>query len=69
MCNNSPLLKTQINPQTGEPILFDVWDTPEQETKRQQAAHAILDALDLPRRGAGAGPRRVALGQPAHADA
>jgi penicillin amidase len=47
MCNNSPLLKTALNPATGEPILFDVWDTPEQETKREQAAHAILDALDF----------------------
>ncbi len=47
MCNNSPILKQQINPATGEPILFDVWDTVEQETKREQAAHAILDALDF----------------------
>ncbi|HWE27220.1 MAG TPA: penicillin acylase family protein, partial [Polyangia bacterium] len=46
MVNNSPLLKTGLNPATGEPILFDTWDTPEQETKRQQAAHALLDTLD-----------------------
>ncbi|MCU1282177.1 MAG: uncharacterized protein JWM53_5723 [bacterium] len=47
MVNKSALLKTQLNPQTGEPILFDTWDTPEQETMRQIAAHAILDALDF----------------------
>ena len=46
MCKSSTDLKTPLNPQTGEPILFDTWDTPEQETKRQQAAHAVLDALD-----------------------
>jgi penicillin amidase len=47
MCNNSTLLKTGLNPATGEPILFDTWDTPEQETKREIAAHAILDTLDF----------------------
>ncbi len=46
MCNHSDLLKTELNPITGEPILFDTWDTPEQETQRQQAAHGILDTLD-----------------------
>jgi penicillin amidase len=47
MVSKSPLLKTQLNPATGEPILFDTWDTPEQETMRQIAAHAILDMLDF----------------------
>jgi penicillin G amidase len=47
MVNNSPTLATELNPQTGEPILFDTWDTPEQETKRQQAAHGALDMLDF----------------------
>jgi penicillin amidase len=46
MVQKSPLLKTGLNPQTGQPLLFDTWDTPEQETERQQAAHAVLDALD-----------------------
>jgi penicillin G amidase len=46
MVQKSPLLKTGLNPSTGEPILFDTWDTPEQETERQQAAHAVLDTLD-----------------------
>jgi penicillin amidase len=47
MCVNSPLLAQQLNPMTGDPILFDIWDTPQQETKLQMAAQAILDALDF----------------------
>jgi penicillin amidase len=46
MDKHDPSLHTPINPATGEPILFDTWDTPEQETERQQTAHGILDALD-----------------------
>ena len=46
MDKHDPSLHTAINPATGEPILFDTWDTVEQETERQQAAHGILDALD-----------------------
>jgi len=46
MINHSSLLKAPQNAVTGEPIYFDTWDTPEQETKRQQAAHAVLDMLD-----------------------
>ena len=47
MCTHTELLKTALDPTSGDPILFDVWDTVEQETKREQAAHAILDALDF----------------------
>jgi penicillin amidase len=47
MCNNDPTLHTPQNPMTGEPILFDTWDTPEQETKRNITAHAVLDSLDF----------------------
>ena len=46
MVNHPGQQKTPLNPQTGEPILWDTWDTPEQETKRQQEVHAILDTLD-----------------------
>lgn len=46
MVNKSPLLHTALNPQTGEPILFDDWDTPEEETELEQAAHGVLDTLD-----------------------
>ena len=56
MCNNSTTLPTGINPLTGEPILFDTVDTPEQETKRQQAAHAVLDMLDFLVGGLGEDP-------------
>ena len=47
MVQKSALLKEQLNPSTGEPILFDDVDTPEQDTMRTVAAHAILDALDF----------------------
>jgi penicillin amidase len=47
MVQNSSLLKEEQNPATGEPIAFDSLDTPEQETKRTIAAHAILDTLDF----------------------
>ncbi len=47
MVNNSPTLHTGLNPLSGEPILFDEWDTPETETKREQSAHAILDMIDF----------------------
>ncbi|HEX9101242.1 MAG TPA: penicillin acylase family protein [Polyangia bacterium] len=47
MCTNSPLLHMKQNPATGEPIAFDELDTPEQDTKRTIAAHAILDTLDF----------------------
>ena len=47
MIRNSPLLKEQLNPATGEPIAFDELDTPEQDTSRTIAAHAILDTLDF----------------------
>jgi len=47
MVQKSSLLKTQLNPQTGEPILWDTWDTPEQETEREIEAHAVLDAIDF----------------------
>jgi penicillin amidase len=46
MLQKSPLLKQQLNPATGEPIAFDELDTPEQDTSRTIAAHAILDTLD-----------------------
>jgi penicillin G amidase len=46
MCDNSPLLHTQISSLTGDPILFDIVDTPEPETKIQMAAQAILDTMD-----------------------
>lgn len=47
MVQKSPLLKTGLNAQTGEPILWDTWDTPEQETERNIEAHAVLDAIDF----------------------
>ena len=46
MVNNSPLLNTQIDPMSGDSILFDIVDTPQTETKAQIAAHAILDTMD-----------------------
>ncbi|MCA1665496.1 MAG: penicillin acylase family protein, partial [Myxococcales bacterium] len=46
MVNKSPLLKTGLDPSTGDALLFDDWDTPEHETEREQAAHAVLDTLD-----------------------
>lgn len=47
MCTHTELLKTALDPVSGDPILFGVWDTGLHETKREQAAHAILDALDF----------------------
>jgi penicillin amidase len=47
LCTHTELLHTALDPTSGDPILFDVWDTVEQETKREQAAHAILDTLDF----------------------
>ena len=46
MCQSSPLLNTQIDSVTGDPILFDIVDTPQHETKAQMAAQAILDTMD-----------------------
>ena len=47
MCTHTELVKTGLHPLTGDPILFDVWDTPEAETKRQMAAFALFDAMDF----------------------
>ncbi|MDB4968165.1 MAG: uncharacterized protein JWN44_3854 [Myxococcales bacterium] len=46
MCTHTELVKTGLHPLTGDPILFDVWDTPAAETKRQIAAFALFDAMD-----------------------
>jgi penicillin amidase len=56
LVQHDPLLKTAIDPATGDSILFDSLDNPQPQSLRFVAAQAILDALDFIVRYPGLGP-------------
>jgi penicillin amidase len=58
MCTHTELLKTGLHPMTGDPIVFDIWDTGAAETKRQVAAMALFDTLDYLYKALGPDPAK-----------